>query len=370
MSPRLVVPAGLVALLLTAGLVAAPLTAASAATPASAGSPASSGAGAGPTWRLTPTGTTARFRGLAAVSRQVAWLGSTSGTILRTVDGGRSWQDVSPPDTAALQFRDIEALDAWHAVALSTGNGTDSRIYRTSDGGRSWQIAFTNDDPDAFYDCIAFSDPARGLALSDPVGGAFRIAATADGGRTWTVRPGAGMPAALPGEFAFAASGTCLVARPGGQFWFASGGGAQTRVYRSVNGGRSWTVTDTPIASGAAAGIFSLAFSDSRHGIAVGGDFTTPAAADRAAATTSDGGRTWTLVPADRAPTGYRSGSTFLPLGGPVALAVGPTGSEISLDRGHSWRQFDTGSFDSVRCGFFGGCWASGEQGRVAVLAG
>jgi photosystem II stability/assembly factor-like uncharacterized protein len=332
------------------------------------GRTADHGASSAPRWQLTPTGTTERFRGLAAVSRQVAWLGGTNGTVLRTVDGGRSWQDVSPPGAEALQFRDVEALDARHAVALTIGTGTDSRIYRTGDGGRTWQLAFTNAEPDAFYDCIAFTDPLHGLALSDPVGGAFRIAATSDGGRSWTVRPGAGMPPALAGEFAFAASGTCLVARPGGRYWFASGGGAQTRVFRSTDAGRTWQVSATPIASGEAAGIFSLAFTDARHGIAVGGDFTAPDAADRAAATTSDGGRTWRLVPADRAPAGYRSGSDFLPFGSPVALAVGPTGSEISVDSGRSWRPFDTGSFDSVQCGIFGGCWASGEQGRAAVL--
>ena len=49
---------------------------------------------------------------------------------------------------------------------------------------------------------------APGLALSDPVNGRFRILATDDGGRSWQVVD-ADMPPALPGEFAFAASGQC-----------------------------------------------------------------------------------------------------------------------------------------------------------------
>jgi photosystem II stability/assembly factor-like uncharacterized protein len=366
MGHRFALPAGLVAVL-AAGLAAAPRQAAVADPRPAASVTTASRAAVSVAWHLTPTGSTQRFRGLAAVSRQVAWVAGTAGTVLRTVDGGRSWQDVSPVGAQALQFRDIEALDARHAVALTIGNGADSRVYRTTDGGLSWQLAFGNDDEAAFYDCVAFADPLHGLALSDPVGGAFRILATSDGGRTWRVRSPAGMPAALDGEFAFAASGTCLVGRPGGQFWFATGGGARARVFRTADSGRHWQVSDTPVASGPTAGIYSLAFGDRRHGIAVGGDFTTPGVADRAAATTSDGGRTWTLVPAGGAPAGYRSGAAWLSFV-PFAVAVGPTGSELSLDAGRTWRGFDTGSFDSVECGPLGGCWASGEQGRVAVL--
>src|SRR3954454_2310959 len=90
-----------------------------------------------PSWSLSTTGVTARFRGLAPVSARVAWAAGSAGTILRTVDGGRSWQSVGPAGVSELQFRDIEAFDAWTAVALTIGEGTASRLYRTTDGGRS-----------------------------------------------------------------------------------------------------------------------------------------------------------------------------------------------------------------------------------------
>ena len=105
-------------------------------------------------------------------------------------------------------------------MILSIGTGTDSRIYVTSDGGASWDLTFQNDDPNAFYDCMAFFDRKNGLALSDPVDGEFRILATNDGGQSWDVVD-ADMPPALPGEFAFAASGQCLVAFGGRHAWFA-----------------------------------------------------------------------------------------------------------------------------------------------------
>ncbi len=320
-----------------------------------------------PSWQLSDTGVTARFRGLAPVSAKVAWVAGSEGTILRTVDGARSWQRVGPPGAAELQFRDIEAFDADHAVALTIGEGEQSRLYATANGGRTWTETFRNTDPAAFYDCVTFLDRRHGLALSDPVGGKFRILATSDGGRSWAVQPAAGMPDALTGEFAFAASGTCLVTADhhgSGQAWFATGGGEEARVFRTVNAGRSWTVTGTAIPSGPSAGIYSLAFRDPRHGLAVGGDYATPEAAPDAAATSHDGGRTWT--PARTEPGEYRSGAAWI--GASTALAVGPTGSDISYTGGRTWLKFTAGSFDAVQC-VSGACWASGEQGRVATLS-
>lgn len=322
-------------------------------------------------WELTPTGSTAQFRGLAAVSKDVAWVGGSGGQVLRTVDGGKSWQNVSPAGAETVQFRDVEAFDAQRAVVLSIGNGTDSRVYRTVDGGKSWTETFRNPDANAFYDCLDFWDNKRGLALSDPVDGKFRILATADGGKSWQVQPTAGMPAALPGEFAFAASGTCLVAGPGRTAWFATGGGDRPRVFRTVDGGKHWTVADSPMASGEAAGIFSLAFRNGLFGVAVGGDFLKPTEAVKAASVTYDGGRSWKLVPAEQAPKGYRSGSAFVPNTPATVIAVGPSGSDVSYDGGRSWKQFYDGSFDSVECAGHGskaGCWASGAKGAVARL--
>ena len=307
--------------------------------------PAQAHGGSSYRWELTPTGTTAQFRGLSAVSKDVAWVGGSAGTVLRTVDGGKHWQNVSPPGAEALQFRDVEAFDARRAVALTIGNGEDSRVYRTADGGKTWSETFRNTDANAFYDCIAFNDDKHGLALSDPVDGKFRIAATSDGGKSWKVQPTDGMPAALAGEFAFAASGTCLVAGHGRTAWFASGGGDRPRVFRTVDGGRRWTVSDSPMASGEAAGIFSLAFRNSLFGVAVGGDFTTPNVALNAASVTYDGGRTWKLVPKDKAPKGYRSGSHFVPWSPTTVVAVGPSGSDVG------WWQVVEGAADGRDAG-------------------
>ena len=240
-------------------------------------------------WQLTPTGSTARLRGLSVVSSSVVWASGSGGTVLRTVNGGATWQNVGPPGTETLQFRDIEAFDASNAVILSIGPGEESRVYVTSNGGQSWTLAFVNEDPNAFYDCMAFFDRHRGLALSDPVQGRFRILATSNGGQSWRVLD-TEMPPALPGEFAFAASGQCITTAGGRDAFFGTGGDVVARVFHSGDRGQTWQVSTTPIRSGPSAGIFALAFRDPHHGLASGGDFLLPAASPDALALTDDGG--------------------------------------------------------------------------------
>ena len=49
-----------------------------------------------PRWNPVPTGSDQQYRGLDAVSARVAWVGGSAGEVRRTLDGGRSWQVVSP----------------------------------------------------------------------------------------------------------------------------------------------------------------------------------------------------------------------------------------------------------------------------------
>lgn len=318
------------------------------------------------TWRHRDVPTDQRLRGLAVVDARHAWVTGSAGGVWKTHDGGRTWRPVSPPGAGALLFRDVEATDMQHAQVLAIGEGTDSRIYRTTDGGRTWRATFVNHDPAAFYDCMAmWPGGVHGIALSDPVDGKFGIIATDDRGRSWHRVSSAGMPAAAVNEYGFAASGTCLVTAGHHRAYLASGG-SRARVFVSRDRGRDWVArrSTLPASNAEGAGVFSLAFRTPRLGLAVGGNLSHDTDGNGFAAFTRSGGRHWTNG-GDLG--GYRSGVAWRWVDRKVAVAVGPTGSDITRDGGVTWRTFDTGSLDAVQC-VQGACWASGDLGAVAHL--
>ncbi|HSK10404.1 MAG TPA: hypothetical protein VK911_12570 [Vicinamibacterales bacterium] len=325
----------------------------------------------GQAWEQQASGTAERLRGVSAVSAAVAWASGANGTVLRTADGGATWTRRPVPGAEALDFRDIEAFDAQTAYVLSIGAGDRSRIYKTIDGGETWHLQFTNPDPNAFYDAFAFWDRENGIAVGDPVEGRFTVVRTADGGATWARADRAGMPPALPGDGAFAASGTILTAFGSREAWFGSGGGARARVYRSTDRGATWEVSDTPVAAGTpSAGLFSIAFRDARHGVAVGGDYRKERDASDNIALTTDGGASWTRPGATRL-RGFRSAVAFLPgSDASLALAVGPAGSDISRDDGRTWSALGDEGFHALSVAGDGAAWAVGEQGAIARLRG
>lgn len=314
-------------------------------------------------WTPQTGNTTASLRGVSAVNQKVVFASGSGGAWLVTKDGGVTWRAAKVPGAEQLDFRAIHAVDQQTVYLLSIGNGDKSRIYKTADGGEHWDLLLTNPDAKGFLDELAFWDPLHGVVLGDPVDGEFAIFTTADGGKHWTRQHA---PPAAAGEGAFAASNTSLAVMGTAEAWFGTGGPGGARVFHSVDGGKTWTVAATPIRSdAAAAGIFSLAFSDSRHGIAVGGDYSKPAEDRKNVAISSDGGLSWS-EPAGR-PLGFRSAVAWLARR-KAWLVTGTSGSDISTDGGNTWRNFDSGNYNALGVAAGKDAWAVGPRGRIAVL--
>ncbi|HEV7999643.1 MAG TPA: hypothetical protein VGP63_07175 [Planctomycetaceae bacterium] len=315
-------------------------------------------------WQQQAIRSDANFRGLCAVSAQVAWVGGTKGTYGRTTDGGTNWSVGTVPGSTKLDFRDVEAFGEITAYLLSAGPGEESRIYKTTDGGRTWILQFKNAERDAFFDAMAFWDDSHGIALSDPVKRQFPLIVTEDGGMNWKPLVAHDLPPALPNEGCFAASGTCLVAHGTHDVWFCTGGAKTARVFHSEDRGQHWTVSDTPIAAGiASAGIFSIAFRDPKHGLILGGDYRKPNDAGSNAAITADGGKTWTSI---NTPFAYRSGVAWAK---DRWIVVGTSGSNFSQDDGATWKLLDRQNYNSVAFTPTGEGWAVGPRGRIAKFA-
>jgi dipeptidyl-peptidase-4 len=316
-------------------------------------------------WRAQVSGVTSRLRGVSAVSPLVAWASGANGTVLRTIDGGQSWQPRPVAGAETLDFRDIDAMSDAVAYTLSIGAGESSRIYKTIDGGAHWNLQFANTDPKVFLDAMAFWDAERGIAFSDSVDGRFVILRTVDGGRTWERVAADRLPPALPGEGAFAASGTNVAMSGRDQVWI---GTTASRVLRSSDGGRTWAIATTPVATGQATGIFSIAFRDAQHGVVVGGDYRKESEAIDNAAITADSGATWTLV-RDRGLAGFRSVVAWLPGATGALIALGPSGADWSSDEGRTWRPLEADGFDAMSVAPGGGvAWAAGQRGRLSKL--
>ena len=319
---------------------------------------------AAPHWTVQTSGVNVRLRGVSAVSESVAWASGAGSTVLRTVDGGTTWQKFTVTSDE-LDFRDIDAVDAQTAYVLAAGSGLAARIYKTTDAGKTWTLQFKNEDPKAFLDAMSFWDANNGVVFGDSVNGQLYILTTNDGGRVWSRVATTNLPPALENEGAFAASGTNIAVFGESQAWIGTGAASKARVLRTSDRGRTWQVANTPLASAPSAGIFSIAFRDAKHGVIAGGDYRKEQEAVDNLAVTNDGGITWTLA---KGLSGFRSVVAYVP-NTRTLVALGPSGGDYSTDDGRIWKPIDGPGFDTfsfARGKQLG--WGAGAEGRLGKL--
>ncbi len=299
---------------------------------------------------LQTSGTGASLRGIANVDGTVAWASGSSGTVLRTVDGGAHWtRCVTPAGAAQLDFRGVQAFDAQTALVMSSGKGDLSRVYKTTDGCATWKLVLTNPDaPEGFFDALRFTRRDEGWVLGDAVNGHFYLAATQDGGETWLQSKADGL-GSTAAQGAFAASNQSLTLTTSGPVFGGGGGHLFRGVWPQCSQSTSYNDPGQCLdriwfyhsrlsvgTEAASAGIFAIAV----HGdtmVAVGGDYAKPSDATRVAAYSADEGVTW--ASSTWGPHGYRS-SVDYDSHVRMWIAVGPGGTDVSTDDGHNWTPF------------------------------
>jgi hypothetical protein len=188
----------------------------------------------------------AHYRGLCVLSDSVAWFSGSKGTVIRTTDGGKHFDTISPRSTNTQftyflpygnktvesytqnndasfsllrkDYRDIWAKNENEAVIMSAGDS--AVILKTIDGGKNWTIVFFDFRKDIFFDAMEIdSKTGIGMVLGDPIipepsnpRKHFAAIYTSDFGSSWNQLPVGDWNLPLDSlESFFAASGTSLV---------------------------------------------------------------------------------------------------------------------------------------------------------------
>ena len=311
-------------------------------------------------WKIQDSGTSADLHGID-VDGGVAWASGTNGTVLRTEDGGYSWQTCAvPPGAEHLDFRGIQAIDGSTAIVMSSGKGDLSRLYKTTDGCHTWKRILQNPDKEGSWDVLYFDRRQWGWLLGEPVKGRLALFYSDDSGRTWQELRNKGLEAQAKDRGAFAASNSSITGTYGA-IKFGIGGNAGAFVYSiteteicvddcahedfsQIEQHAKWTSEEVPIGNHSeSSGVFSLAERPDETSsiwraaaiVAVGGDSLKPDDAERTAAFTLDGGKTWQA--AQTLPHGYRSAVAY-DAAARTWITVGPNGTDISTDDGKNWR--------------------------------
>jgi len=289
------------------------------------------------------------IRGLSVIDDNTAWISGSKGTIAITNDGGKTWDWKQVKGFEKADFRDIEAFSS--KVAIVVSSGTPALVLKTTDGGETWQEKYKNTDTAYFFDAMDFDTPKHGLVLGDPIKGKFVLMETNDGGETW--HPFKNPPDALPGEAAFAASGTCLRIALDTSIGIVTGGTHSRIVAHDSPKDTSWIYMDSPLVYGKASqGIFSFAVGDTTA-IIVGGDYANDKKADSVAYNVS----TDTLP--SKGPSGFQSCVEYI--SGKTFLSTGTPGSNITTDDGKTWTKIDAASYNVCR---------KARKGKLVLLAG
>ncbi len=258
--------------------------------------------------------------------------------VLRTTDGGQTWDVLQPDDLTGLVPFTLEAVSAQevHITACPTlVTVTPTALFSTYDGGLTWtrrnQAQVGNSIGLFFVHFNANDQFSYGWD-----NGAY----TTDGGATWVPSPVP--PLDIPNnEFLIYSSTNNCIARLQDALWIPTSRG---RIFHSADKGHTWTASTTPFHPQRA--ITTLAFHDPQRGMAMSCYLSSFQQASAQIAVTMDGGATWTVRPG---PPGSVSSLVAVPgvpgaYIGVVESDVSTVGSYLTLDDGLTWQTIDEGN--------------------------
>lgn len=307
---------------------------------------------------ILDSGRKTSIRGLSVVDDDIIWASGSSGTVARSIDGGKTFEWLTVAGYEKRDFRDIEAFDKNTAIIM--GIAEPAVILKTKDGGKSWYKVFEDTAKGMFLDAMDFDYMGRGIVIGDPIDNNAFLARTDDFGETW-LKYNSNYPLAV-GEAFFASSGTNIKIYPtrhiNSLFFAFASGGTKSNYYLFK--------TPLPLIQGKeSTGANSLAFWDEGTWIVVGGDFTNDKDTTGNCALSNDIGQTWHKPTTP--PHGYRSCVEYITKD--KLITCGTSGVDISNDGGMNWELISNKSFHVCQKAKKGNkVFLAGSNGKIAML--
>lgn len=256
---------------------------------------------------------------IAAAAPDTLYVATTQNDLLETTDGGTSW--AWSRTSAAGGFQQPESVDftspseGW-AAGLDA-SGENALVLHTTDAGATWQPSTTVPGitglPGLAWVDVRFTDPSSGFVVTGAV-----ASCTTDGGATWSspaaLPTGGGSDASDLDAFAPSAPATAVCVETGEDIAGSNG----THVYRTTDGGATWTETATLKGE---QDVTDVAFSSPQDGWATGWNYLWH---------TTDGGTSW-----QRARSNAHGGT--IEAHGQDVWIVGGSAAIRSTDGGTTW---------------------------------
>jgi len=207
-----------------------------------------------PQWETQDSPTTIGLFSVKAVNQNIVWAcggnGSATSPVAIRTSNGRNWVNA----TGNLTGQDLYCITAIDSNRAWVGTGS-GKIFATTNGGATWSQQTYPGTQSPFINAVWMFNDGTGYAMGDPPGtGRFVVLKTTNFGQAWAHT--ASEPIGASSE---AGWNNSLAMTDANHMWFGTNA---SRVWRTPDGGATWSS-----AASGSTNSYAIAFKDDNNGI-------------------------------------------------------------------------------------------------------